>query len=137
MDKWFYVYGIPTHIHSDKGQSFGNEIVTHLYVMYIVEQSTTMPYNPHGNAKCKRLNSTLIYLFMLHSTTSYQPYELMFGHKTPTIWMHGLDWPIIMTTFHKARVHGSTNSINTLVANRHVLKRIKISVEKISLPGMM
>ena len=46
VDKWFYVYGIPACIHSDKGHSFDNEILSHLYAMYGVEQSTTMPYNP-------------------------------------------------------------------------------------------
>ena len=54
--KWFYVYGIPACIHSDKGQSFDNEIMSHLYAMYRNEQSITMPYNPHGNAQAERLN---------------------------------------------------------------------------------
>ena len=53
VDKWFYVYGIPACIHSDKGHSFDNEIMSHLYAMYGVEQSTTMPYNLHGNAPPK------------------------------------------------------------------------------------
>ena len=60
VDKWFYVYGIPACIHSDKGCSFANEIMSHLYAMYGVEQSTTMPYNPCGNAPTQRLNHTLI-----------------------------------------------------------------------------
>ena len=38
VDKWFYVYGIPACIHSDKGHSFDNEIMSHLYAMYGVEQ---------------------------------------------------------------------------------------------------
>ena len=63
MDKWFYAYGIPACIHSDKGHSSDNEIMSHLYVMYRVEQSTTMPYNPCGNASLERLNHTLISLF--------------------------------------------------------------------------
>ena len=29
VDKWFYVYGIPACIHSDKGSSFDNEIMSH------------------------------------------------------------------------------------------------------------
>ena len=45
VDIWFYVYGIPAHIHSDKGWSFENEILEHLYTLYGVKQSTTMPYN--------------------------------------------------------------------------------------------
>ena len=109
VDRWFYVYGIPACIHSDKGCSFDNEIMSHLYAMYGVEQSTTMPYNLPGNAPTERLNHTLIGLLkslpkeqksnwllhlpslvfacnaIPHDTTDYQPYELMFGHKAPTI----------------------------------------------------
>ena len=62
VDKWFYTYGIPARIHSDKGCSFDNEIMSYLYGMYGVEQSTTMPYNPHGNAPTERMNCTLITL---------------------------------------------------------------------------
>ena len=109
VDKWFYTYGIPACIHSNKGHSFDNEIMSNLYAMYGVEQSTTMPCNPHGNAPTERLNHTLIgllkslpkeqksnwllhlpslvfaYNAMPHDTTGYQPYELMFGHKAPTM----------------------------------------------------
>ena len=109
VDKWFYTYGIPAHIHSNKGCSFDNEIMSHLCAMYGVEQSTTMPHNPCGNAPTERLNCTLIGLLKSllkeqksnwplhlpllvfaynatpHDTTGYQPYELMFGHKAPTM----------------------------------------------------
>ena len=77
--------------------------------MYRVEQSTTMPYNLHGNAPTERLNHTLIgllksltkeqksnwtlhlpllvfaYNAIPHDITGYQPYELMFGCKASTI----------------------------------------------------
>ena len=66
VDRWFYVYGIPAHIHSNKGHSFDNEIMLHLYTMYRVEQCTTMPYNPCGNAPTERLNHTLISLLKSH-----------------------------------------------------------------------
>ena len=55
VDKWFYTYGIPACICSNKGRSFDNEIMSHLYAMYRVEQSTTMPYNPRGNAPMERM----------------------------------------------------------------------------------
>ena len=108
-DKWFYMYGIPACIHSDKGHSFDNKIMSHLYAMYRVEQPTTTTYNLHENAPTERLNHTLISLLkslskeqksnwpfhlpllvfaynaILHDTTGYQPYELMFGYKAPTI----------------------------------------------------
>ena len=77
--------------------------------MYGVKQSTTTPYNPCGNSTCERFNHTLHDLLKtldkeqkanwpLHlpslvfpynaapySVTGYQPYELMFGCKAPTI----------------------------------------------------
>ena len=56
VDRWFYTYGIPSRIHSDQGKSFDNKIIHHLCTMYGVKQSTTTPYNPHGNAKCERFN---------------------------------------------------------------------------------
>ena len=136
VDKWFYVYGIPACIHRDKGHSFDSEIMSHLYAMYGVEQSTTTSYNLHGNAPTERLNCTLIgllkslskeqksnwplhlplqafaYNAMLHEISGYQPYELMFGHKAPTI-MHGSGWQIIMTTFCKASVLGLINNMNS------------------------
>ena len=46
VEKWFYVYGIPARIHSDKGRSFENAIITQLYSMYNIKQSMTTPYNP-------------------------------------------------------------------------------------------
>ena len=106
VEKWFYVYGIPACIHSDKGQHFKNAIISKLYSMYNIKQSMTMPYNLCGNSICKRFNHTLLgllqsllkeqksccplhvpslvfaYNAMPHSVTGYQPYELMFGQKS-------------------------------------------------------
>ena len=64
VDKWFHVYGIPSHIHSDKGHSFENEIIHHLCAMYGIKQTTTTPYIPHGNSQCERFNHTLFGLLM-------------------------------------------------------------------------
>ena len=33
VDKWFYIYGIPTQIHSNQGQCFNNQMMKHLYAM--------------------------------------------------------------------------------------------------------
>ena len=46
VEKWFYVYGILASIHSEKGQSFENAIISKLYSMYNIKQSMTTPYNP-------------------------------------------------------------------------------------------
>ena len=72
-----------------------------------VEQSFTSPYNPCGNAFCERFNRTLFGLLKTlkseekadwpshlpalvfaynatpHASTSYQPYQLMFGRRAP------------------------------------------------------
>ena len=50
VKKWFYVCSIPACIHSDKGQSFENAIISKLYSMCNIKQSTTMPYNLGGNS---------------------------------------------------------------------------------------
>ena len=101
MNKCLYVYGIPAHIHSNKGWSFGNEILTHLDAMYGIEQSTTTPYTPHRNIPTlidllKSLQNeksnlpvhlpSLVFAYNAtpHNTTSYQPL-LMFGCKAPAI----------------------------------------------------
>ena len=62
VEKWFYVYGIPAHIHSDKGRSFENAIISQLYSMHNINQSMTTPYNLHGNSICERFNCTLLRL---------------------------------------------------------------------------
>ena len=60
VGKWFYVYGIPARIHSNKGQSFENAIISKLYSMYDIKQSMTMPNNSHGNSICEWINHTLL-----------------------------------------------------------------------------
>ena len=61
VNKWFYVYHIPACIHSNKGRSFDNEIMSHLYAMYGAEQfTTTAIQSTCGNAPTERLNGTLI-----------------------------------------------------------------------------
>ena len=113
-----------------------------------------MPYNLCGNATCAGLMYTLIdllksllkeqkcnwplhlpllvfaYNAMPHSSTSYQPYELMFEHKAPTILMHGLGWQIIMKAFCKASVHRLTNSMNSSLLQIGMHKRIRHSAKR-------
>ena len=77
--------------------------------MYGVKHLTTMPYNPCGNSTCEKFThrlhdplkmldteqksnsplhlSSLVFAYsaMPHSVTGYQPYELMFSCKAPTV----------------------------------------------------
>ena len=41
VDRWFHVYGIPACVHSDKGHSFDNEIMSHC--MPCMELSNLQP----------------------------------------------------------------------------------------------
>ena len=142
-------------IHSDKGHSFDSEIMSHLYPMYRIEQLPTMPYNLHGNATTDRLNHTLIgllkslpkeqisncpihlpllvfaYNAMPHDTTGYQPYELMFGCKAPTIcdaWCRLANYNDNFSWSKCAWVNQQHELI--LAANSWALKRMKVSAEK-------
>ena len=80
-------------------------IIRSLCKLYGVRQSLTCPYNPRGNAQCERFNRTMFRLLHMlskdqkadwplhlpslvfaynvtpHSTTGFQPYQLMFGRK--------------------------------------------------------
>ena len=113
MDRWFYTCGIPTRIHSNQDKSFENKIIEQLCKIHGVAQSTSTPYNPHGNSPCEQFNCTLQNLkFLLkrqkpngpiclstlvlaykitpQSTTGYLLYQLTFGHKALTpcdIWL--------------------------------------------------
>ena len=102
----------------------------HLYALYGTEQSTTMPYNPHGNAQCEQFNCTMmglltslskeqkdkwplhipslvfVYNAMPHSTIGYQAYELMLAAKHPPSVMRGSGWQIMMIIIRRASVNG-------------------------------
>ena len=155
VDKFFYIYGIPSRIHSDKGQSFENSILEHLYSMYRVKQSTKTPYNPHGNSTHERFTcmlydllktldkeqkanlplhlSSLVFAYnaMPHSVTGCQPYELMFGCKAPTVcnaWLR-------LAQCNDQYLQSKSTWVNEqhefiLAANRWALKKIKQTANK-------
>ena len=158
VEKWFMVYGIPARIHSDKGRSFENEVIRHLCSMYGIKQSTTTPYNPRGNSQCERFNRTLFgllksltkeqkaqwpqYLPALvfaynatpHSTTKFQPYELMFGRKAPAPcdkWLGLAQYDDIKSTNKVQWIDRHLEQICS--ANRRALQHIKTSTEKSAL----
>ena len=156
VNKWFYIYGILAHIHSDNSWSFENSIISKLYSMYNIKQCMTMPYNLHGNSICERFNNTLLGLLqslpkeqkscwplhipslvftynpMPHSITGYQPYELMFGHKAPTIcdaWLGLAHYNDQASTNRCAWLNEQHELL--MSANRWALKHIKQSAKMI------
>ena len=68
---------------------------------------------------------------MPHDTTGYQPYELMFGHKAPTICDAWLGLGNYNDNFLQSKC-AWVNQQHELIlaANRLALKRIKTSAEK-------
>ena len=130
VEKWFSIFGVPAQIHSDQGRSFDNEIISHLCKMYGITQSTTMPYNPRGNAICEWFNRTLFGLMRTltgeqkpnwptyvpslvyaynstpHASTGFQPYKLMSGTKLQHLAMVGWAWHTISWTALSLKLSG-------------------------------
>ena len=123
--------------------------------MYGVEQSFTSPYNPLGNAFCECFNHMLFELLKtlkaeekvdwpshlpvlifaynatLHASTSYQPYQLMFGHRALALCDKWLD----LRKYNDDKSITSIDCINQqleqlLQANKHAQKNIKASNSK-------
>ena len=154
VNKWFYIYWIPACIHTDKGQSFESAIISKLYSMYIIKQSMTTPYNPHGNFICERFNHTLLgllqslpkeqktcwplhvpslvftYNAVPHNIIHYQPNELMFGCKAPTVchaWLELAHYNDHASTNKCAWMNEQHELLMT--ANRQALKHIRQSAK--------
>ena len=126
--------------------------------MYGVKQSTTIHYNACGNSTCERFNHTLhdllktldkeqkanwplhlsslvfVYNAMPHSVTGYQPYELMFCHKAPTVsnaWLGLAQYNDQYSQSKSAWVNEQHKLI--LAVNRQALWNIKQTANKIAL----
>ena len=103
FDQFFVYYGFHEKIHSDRGTNFMSKVIRRLCRIAGVKQTRTTPYQPQGNGQCERFNRTLLkmlgtlpaerktdwkaaipslvhaYNATVHESTSYSPYELMFG----------------------------------------------------------
>ena len=155
VEKWFHMYGIPSRIHSDQERSFDNEVIQSLCKLYGAQQSLTCPYNPRGNAQCEHFNRTMfgllrtlskeqkadwpVYLPSLvfvynatpHSTTGFQPYQLMFGRKAPAPCDNWLG----LGKYDDQKSVSKTQWVDQmaeklLVANKRAMKNIKAAMAK-------
>ena len=112
-------------------------------------RALTMPYNPCGNSQCEWFNRTLfgvmktldreqkpnwlVYLPSLvyaynatpHSTTCFQPYELMFRHKAPMPCDNWLGFNNYKQDSFKSKTAWLDQQLNAMLyANKQVLKSI-------------
>ncbi len=142
-DHVFCIYGFPTRIHTDQGTNFESTLVAELLKLAGIEKSHTTAYHPMGNGGTERFNRTLgsmlrclplkekhkwpeqiqtltfAYNATVHETTSYAPFQLMFGRipKLPVDVIFGqvLHDPVIVD-------HGSY--AKTLMSYLHEAARI-------------
>ena len=56
---WFFKFGIPRRIHSDRGRNFEIDVVKELCKMYNIQKSRTTPYHAMENGQCERYSKTL------------------------------------------------------------------------------
>ena len=123
--------------------------------MYGIRQSTTTPYNPHGNLQCKQFNRTLfrlmktldreqkpnwpVYLPTLvyaynatpHGTTGFQPYEFMFVCKAPMPCDNWLGLSNYKPDSFKSKTAWLNQQLNAMLyANKQVLKLIHPSANR-------
>ena len=120
--------------------------------MYGIHQSTTTPYNPRGNAICKRFNRTLFGLMRTlteeqkpnwptyvpslvyaynstpHALTGFQPYELMFGCKAPMPCDNWLGLAQYKSAGYKSKTIWLNQQLGAMMhANKQALKYIQKS----------
>ena len=123
--------------------------------MYGVERTMTAPYNPRVNSQCERFNRTMFNLLKTltkeqksdwpahlstmtfaynvtpHSSTGFQPYELMFGRKASA----PCDAWLGLHAYNDAKSASKSVWVDQqlecmVTANKHALKQIKASVKK-------
>ena len=87
-------------------------LTIHVGILYerfnctLLDLIKTLPKEQKANWPLHILSLVFTYNVMPHSITGYQPYDLMFGCKAPTVVMLGFSWPVTMTRPQPASVPG-------------------------------
>ena len=55
----FYLFGLPSFIHSDRGAAFMSAEIKEFFQRLGIVSSRTTPYNPRGNSQCERYNGII------------------------------------------------------------------------------
>ena len=103
VDEFFCRFAIPDQIHSDQGRQFESSVMTEVCKLLQIEKTRTTPYHPQFDGQVERFNRTLVdmlsatckehpfdwenhlkkvcfaYNTIVHASTGYSPFELMFG----------------------------------------------------------
>lgn len=103
IDHVFSVYGAPNSIKTDQGRQFEAQLLNDVMKLYGIERSHTTPFHPQANGKVEVFIRTLkehlrmlvqtnqkdwpkhlslicqVYRALPVSSTSYSPYEILFG----------------------------------------------------------
>lgn len=142
-DHVFCVYGFPDRIHSDQGANFESELIAELLSLAGVSKSHTTAYHPMGNGGTERFNRTLgnmlrsiplkekhkwpqqiqtltfAYNAIVHETTGYAPFQLMFGRiprlPVDVMFKQVLQDPVVVD---------HTSYVNTLMSYLHEAARV-------------
>ncbi|CEP17868.1 hypothetical protein [Parasitella parasitica] len=105
----FCMYGLPTHVLTDNGSSFDNQIVDGLLSLISVHHQYTAPYRPSTNGRNEQMNGNIIralkklcmqqpstwdenlesilyaYRTKVHSVLKISPFEYLYGISPPTL----------------------------------------------------
>ena len=100
LNNWVSIFGMPYRIHSDRGSHFTSHIFRNACKQLGILKTSTIGYNPTGNAKVERVHGTVkptlrgldgtdwakylaskvfYYNISINRMTNFSPFELFFG----------------------------------------------------------
>ena len=57
--EWFFRFGVPLRLHSDRGANFESDLIRELCKIFSIRKTSTTPYRPQSNSCCERFNRSL------------------------------------------------------------------------------